>query len=62
MAKRLEVADIYPDKKAREIADELIEKLSEKETLGESMRVWELAYMEAGGKIRPPPRGKIVGR
>lgn len=62
MAKRLEVADIYPDRNAREVADKVVENLSDKETLGEAMRRWELAYMEAGGKIRPLPRGKITGK
>lgn len=61
MTKRLEVADIYPDKKAREVADAVIEALSSNETMGEYVRLWELAYMEAGGKIRVPPRGKISG-
>lgn len=61
MAKRLEVADIYPDRNAREVADKAIEDVSNNETVGEMLRVWELAYMNAGGKIRPPPRGKISG-
>lgn len=61
MAKRLEVADLYPDKKAREAADDVIVNLDDNIPMGEYIRLWELAYMDAGGKVRPPPRGKIEG-
>jgi len=57
--KRLEVADIYPTKDAREVADRVIEKLGNNESMSEHIRIWELAYMEAGGVIRPPKRRKI---
>ncbi len=62
MTKRLEVADLYPDRSAPEVADKIIEKLDDSLPMGEFIRRWELAYVDAGGKIRPPPKGKIAGK
>lgn len=55
--KRYEVADLYPDKKAREKADEVIEGLPDEAPMTEYIRRWELAYLEAGGIIRRPKKG-----
>lgn len=56
---RLEVADIYIDKKARDAADLVIEALDDSLPMLEYIRQWELAYMDAGGKIKPPTKGRI---
>ena len=58
MTRRLEVADIYLDKKAREVADAVIDDLSDSLPMSEYIRRWELAYLDAGGKIRLP-KGRI---
>lgn len=56
--KKVEVADIYIDKKARDAADEVIDDLDDQLPMAEYVRLWELAYMDAGGKIRAP-KGRI---
>lgn len=41
----------YPDKKAREIADEVIAKMDEKESMLDFVSAWNDAYVAAGGRI-----------
>lgn len=42
----------YPNKKAREIADELVDGMSNDSTMQEYIVAWEEAYFAAGGTIQ----------
>ncbi len=44
---------MYPTKSARERADSVFDRLPLSTTMGEAIRVWELAYLEAGGMVKP---------
>ena len=50
--KKLSFETRYPTKKAREIADEVFDKLPLETQLGECCRVWEFTYLDAGGIVR----------
>lgn len=52
--KRIEVADLYPTREARDAADSVIETLSDELPMTEYIRQWELAYRDAGGQVRKP--------
>jgi hypothetical protein len=45
---------IYPTKRARELADQAFDRLPLSTSLGEAIRVWDLAYLEAGGIVKLP--------
>lgn len=42
----------YPTKRAREVADMAVDNLSIHVALAEHIRVWEQAYLEAGGLVK----------
>lgn len=42
---------VYPTKKAREKADELFDELPLETPIGEAIRLWDRAYLAAGGIV-----------
>ncbi len=44
---------MYPTKKAREAADEVVESLPLSATMLEHIVKWEETYLEHGGKVNP---------
>lgn len=51
MAKRT-IENMYPDRRAREIADEVTEGMSLDDTMLQYIVAWEEAYLGAGGRVR----------
>lgn len=43
---------MYPTRAARDVADEAFDSLPLSTTLSEAIRVWEHAYLTAGGLVR----------
>lgn len=43
---------VYPTKHAREKADAVFDRLDLDTPIGECIRRWELAYLEAGGMVK----------
>jgi len=50
--RRRTVEEIYVTKRARELADATVDKLSNSESMDEHIRVWEQTYLAAGGIVR----------
>ncbi len=50
--KKLSFEYRYPTKRARELADEVFDKMPLETTLAESIRAWEWAYLNAGGIVK----------
>ncbi len=51
MAKRT-IESVYPDRRAREIADEVTDGMSLDDTMLAYLIAWEEAYFGAGGRVR----------
>ena len=46
---------LYPSTNARAKADAMFDRLPLTTPIGDAIRRWELAYLEAGGRVVPPP-------
>lgn len=50
--KKRSIEYTYPNKKAREFADELVDGMSNEASMQEYIVAWEEAYFAAGGEIQ----------
>ncbi len=47
----IKIEEMYPDKKAREAADEVVDGMSNDESMTAFIVAWEEAYLLAGGNV-----------